>query len=207
MTYFPIQLSRFHWVKLIKSRSIFAQYCRGSLGIAAIKVQFYRQLLGATSGNNMMHALHPAVKMLVSIRQPKAPATHTQEETLCSLRKQSQYPYRITTVISCAETSSYKGLRAPVGEPAECSRHHNLYLPWSSLSSCVWGLNWVGWRGFPCWHGRSIPLNTHCSLIRCLQRTTREGRLEGFAWEERCLSSWTTYSLRQLFLIVSAASP
>lgn len=54
----------------------------------------------------MMHALHPAVKMLVSIRKLKA--THTQMGTLCSLQQQWQNPNRITAVITAdAETNSY----------------------------------------------------------------------------------------------------
>lgn len=131
----------------------FPQSYGGTTGIAATKAQCFLQLQGATSGNKMMHALHPAVKMFCSL---KASATHT---ALCSLQKQFKYPYRIATVTTTAETNSYMGLWALVGGPAVRRWHHNLYLPENSLRSCAWGLNWMGRRGFPCWHGTSVTVH------------------------------------------------
>lgn len=127
---------------------------------------------------------HPTVKMLVGTSRPKASVRHIRRGALCILQKQLQYPYKITAVITSAETNSYVGLWAPDRGPAVCRRHRNLHAPRSSLGSCLRS----PMRG----ESRTPLLTRHkCSstcvvqLIRCVQRTTRERGFEGFAWGGR----------------------
>lgn len=95
----------------------------------------------------------------VTICKPKASHTNVLMRALCGWMW-SQYLYKMRAVIIAAETNSYTRLWAPDRGPAVSKRHLNLYLSQSSPSSCVWGLNWEGRRGFPCWHRRSFPVHT-----------------------------------------------
>ena len=202
-TFSPLDCQHFTELKYRKVQQIQNRHfiqntvIHSSSGTGVSTAECFHQLQDTTSANNMMHPPHPAVKALLPARWKHPQHTEimlfTETVAVCLQDNCSYY---------CCWNELVRG----TGGPAVRRQLHNLYLPQSSPSSCVWSLNWVGKEDSPADIAQVLKFAS-CSINKVSSETHQGGGWEGSDWGGRRYGSWPICTLKPLFLTVSAASP